>query len=90
MGIRPGQATAEHLDKLVSRLTLIGAIYLIFVCIVPEILVTNYSIPLQIGGTGILIMVNVVLDLVNQIQSHLFASRYGAGNAKKRRVRVRI
>jgi preprotein translocase subunit SecY len=90
LGIRPGQATAEHLDKLVSRLTLIGAIYLIFVCIVPEILVTNYSIPLQIGGTGILIMVNVVLDLVNQIQSHLFASRYGAGNAKKRRVRVRI
>ena len=90
LGIRPGQATAEHLDKLVSRLTLIGAIYLIFVCIVPEILVTNYSIPLQIGGTGILIMVNVVLDLVNQIQSHLFASRYGAGNVKKRRVRVRI
>ncbi len=90
LGIRPGQATAEYLDKLVSRLTLLGAIYLIFVCIVPEILVTNYSIPLQIGGTGILIMVNVVLDLVNQIQSHLFASRYGSGHAKKRRIRVRV
>jgi preprotein translocase subunit SecY len=90
LGIRPGQATAEYLDKLVSRLTLLGALYLIFVCIVPEILVTNYSIPLQIGGTGILIMVNVVLDLVNQIQSHLFASRYGSGHVKKRRVRVRV
>ena len=91
LGIRPGQATAEFLDRLVSRLTLIGAIYLIFVCIVPEILVTNYSIPLQVGGTGILIMVNVVLDLVNQIQSHMFASRYGAGGAtKKRRIRVRV
>lgn len=91
LGVRPGQATAEYLDKLVSRLTILGAIYLIFVCIVPEILVTNYSIPLQIGGTGILIMVNVVLDLVNQIQSHLFAGKYGnPNNVKKRRIRVRV
>ncbi len=90
LGIRPGSATAEFLDKVVSRLTLIGAIYLIFVCITPEILVTHYSIPLHIGGTGILIMVNVVLDLVNQVQSHLYASRYGSGGAtRKRRIRVR-
>jgi preprotein translocase subunit SecY len=69
---------------------LIGAIYLIFVCIIPEILVTNYSIPLQIGGTGILIMVNVVLDLVNQFQSHLYASKYGnIANTKKRRIKIR-
>ncbi len=88
LGIRPGAATAKHLDKIVSRLTLLGAIYLIFICSVPEILVTKYSIPLYIGGTGILIMVNVVMDLVNQIQSHLFASKYGS-NVKKRRVRVR-
>ncbi len=88
LGIRPGSATSVYLDKIVSRLTLIGAIYLIFVCITPEILVTHYSIPLHIGGTGILIMVNVVLDLINQVQSHLFASRYGSMN-KKRRVRVR-
>jgi preprotein translocase subunit SecY len=88
LGIRPGIATAEHLDKIVARLTLLGALYLIFVCITPEILVTNYSIPLHIGGTGILIMVNVVLDLVNQIQSHLFAGKYGSTN-KKRRVKVR-
>lgn len=89
LGIRPGVATAQHLDKVVSRLTLLGAIYLIFVCITPEILVTNYSIPLHIGGTGILIMVNVVLDLVNQVQSHLFANKYGSSATKKRRVRVR-
>lgn len=89
LGIRPGSATAQFLDNVVSRLTLIGAIYLIFVCIMPEILVTHYSIPLHIGGTGILIMVNVVLDLVNQVQSHLFAGKYGSSMTKKRRVRVR-
>ncbi len=89
LGIRPGVATSAYLDKIVSRLTLIGAIYLIFVCITPEILVTNYSIPLHIGGTGILIMVNVVLDLVNQVQSHLYAGKYGSSMTKKRRVRVR-
>jgi preprotein translocase subunit SecY len=88
LGVRPGVATANFLDKIVSRLTLIGAVYLIFVCVTPEILVTHYSIPLHIGGTGILIMVNVVLDLVNQVQSHLFAGKYGS-NTKKRRVRVR-
>ncbi len=89
LGIRPGSSTAQFLDKVVSRLTLLGAIYLIFVCITPEILVTHYSIPLQIGGTGILIMVNVVLDLVNQVQSHLYANKYGSSMTKKRRVRVR-
>ncbi len=88
LGVRPGAATSTHLDKIVSRLTLLGAIYLIFVCSVPEILVTKYSIPLHIGGTGILIMVNVVMDLINQIQSHLFSSKYGSVT-KKRRVRVR-
>jgi len=90
LGVRPGMATAQHLDKVVSRLTLLGAIYLIVVCITPEILVTRYSIPLHIGGTGILILVNVVLDLVNQVQSHLLANKYGSGSgAKRRRVRVR-
>jgi len=91
LGIRPGSATSQYLDRVVSRLTLIGAIYLIFVCVTPEILITHYSIPLHIGGTGILIMVNVVLDLVNQVQSHLYASKYGANNGapRKRRVRVR-
>lgn len=88
LGVRPGVATSSYLNQVVARLTLLGAIYLIFVCITPEILVTNYSIPLHIGGTGILIMVNVVLDLITQVQSHLFSSKYGA-NVKKRRVRIR-
>ena len=88
LGIRPGVNTSNYLDKIVSRLTLIGAVYLIFICSLPEILVTRYSIPLHTGGTGILIMVNVILDLVNQIQSHLFTSKYGSMN-KRRRVRVR-
>ena len=88
LGIRPGKATSDYLDKVITRLTLIGAIYLIAVCIIPEILVTKYSIPLYFGGTGILIMVNVVLDLVNQVQSHLFNGKYGQ-SPKKRRVRIK-
>lgn len=88
LGVRPGVNTASYLDKIILRLTLIGSIYLVFICIVPEILVTRYSIPLTIGGTGVLIMVNVVLDLVNQIQSHLFSSKYGSQN-KRRRVKIR-
>lgn len=89
LGIRPGKETSKFLDRVISRLTLLGAIYLIFVCIVPEILVTHYSIPLYIGGTGILIMVNVVLDLVNQVQSHLLSDKYNSTNKPKRR-RVRV
>jgi preprotein translocase subunit SecY len=90
LGVRPGSATSQYLDKILARLTLIGSIYLIFVCIVPEILITKYSVPIYVGGTGILIMVNVILDLVNQFQSHLFSSKYGNNsNVRKRRVRVR-
>lgn len=89
LGVRPGKSTSDHLTKIINRLTLIGATYLIFICIIPEILVTRYSIPLATGGTGILIMVNVVLDLVNQMQSHLFSSRYGSDKPKRRRVKVR-
>ena len=88
LGIRPGANTANHLDDVIKRLTLIGAIYLVFICILPEILVTKYSIPLTIGGTGVLIMVNVVLDLVNQIQSHMFNSKYGS-QTRRRRVKIR-
>jgi preprotein translocase subunit SecY len=88
LGIRPGEGTASYLDSVIARLTTIGGIYLVAVCIIPEILITNYSMPLYIGGTGILIMVNVILDLVNQVQSHLFAGKYNAGG-KRRKVRMR-
>jgi preprotein translocase subunit SecY len=88
LGVRPGTSTATYLDKVIFRLTFFGAIYLIFVCIVPEILMTRYSLPLHIGGTGVLIVVNVILDLVSQIQSHMFSGKY-SNVAKRRRVRMR-
>ena len=89
LGIRPGVATSEYLDKIISRLTLIGAIYLIVICAIPETIIARTSIPLHIGGTGVLIMVNVVMDLINQIQSHMFAGKYGSGINKKKRVKIR-
>lgn len=87
-GVRPGAHTSGYLDKVIARLTLIGAIYLMFICIIPEILIVNYSIPLHIGGTGVLIVVNVILDLINQVQSHLFAGKYN-NTGKRKRVKIR-
>ena len=89
LGVRPGKATSDHLDKIISRLTLLGAIYLIIICVIPETIIARTSIPLHIGGTGILIMVNVVMDLINQIQSHMFAGKYGSGTGKKKRIKIR-
>lgn len=89
LGVRPGVATSEFLDKIISRLTMLGAFYLIIICAIPETLIARSSIPIHIGGTGILIMVNVVMDLINQIQSHMFAEKYGAGVNKKKRVKIR-
>ena len=88
LGIRPGVNTSSYLDKIIARLTLLGAIYLIIICIIPEILITKYSVPLHIGGTGALIIVNVVLDLIVQVQSHSFSSKYSS-NVKRKRVRMR-
>jgi preprotein translocase subunit SecY len=87
-GIRPGSSTSSYLDKIITRLTLIGALYLAFVCVIPEILIVNYSIPLHIGGTGVLIIVNVILDLINQVQSHLFAGKYN-NSGKRKRIKLR-
>lgn len=75
-GIRPGQQTAKYLDYVTTRITTVGAIYLAFVCVVPEIVISKYSLPLFLGGTSLLITVNVILDFVGQIQSHLFAHQY--------------
>jgi preprotein translocase subunit SecY len=88
-GVRPGVATSDYLDNIALRITLIGSIYLMIICIVPEVIISKTSLPLHIGGTGILIMVNVVMDLVNQIQSHLIANKYGSNFNKKKRIRVR-
>ncbi len=88
-GIRPGQQTAEYLDYVLTRLTAVGAIYLSVVCVMPEIFVAKYSVPFQLGGTGLLIVVSVTLDFVTQVQSHLFAHQY-EGLIKKARLKGRL
>ncbi len=75
-GIRPGKNTAEYLDFVLTRLTVVGALYLSLVCAVPELLISNYSVPFYLGGTSLLIVVNVTMDTIAQIQSHLFAHQY--------------
>ena len=85
-GIRPGQPTAEYLDYVLTRLTVLGAIYLSAVCIFPELLISQYSVPFYFGGTSLLIVVTVTLDTVAQIQSHLMAHQY-EGLIKKSNLR---
>jgi len=75
-GIRPGKHTAEFFTYIINRLTCVGAAYLCIVCTVPEILIAEYSVPFYLGGTSLLIVVNVVIDFVGQVQSHLFAHQY--------------
>ena len=88
-GIRPGQQTAEYLDYVLTRLTAVGAIYLSLVCVMPELFVAKYSVPFQLGGTGLLIVVNVTIDFVTQVQSHLFAHQY-EGLIRKSRLKGKI
>ncbi len=76
-GIRPGKASEEYFDYLLNRLTVVGAIYLVVICIIPEILSSQSGIQLALGGTSLLIVVNVTMDTVSQIQSHLIAHQYG-------------
>ena len=76
-GIRPGKSTADYLDYVLTRITVIGAAYLTFICLVPEYLVAKAGIPFYLGGTSLLIVVNVTIDTVTQIQSHLLAHQYG-------------
>lgn len=85
-GRRPGKNTAEYFDYLLTRLTVVGSIYLSVICIVPELLMNKYSMAFALGGTSFLIVVNVVLDTFTQIQTHLFSSRY-EGLVKKMRLK---
>jgi preprotein translocase subunit SecY len=84
-GIRPGQPTAQYFDRVLTRLTVLGAGYLALVCLLPEILISNYSVPFYFGGTSLLIIVSVTMDTVAQVQSHLFAHQY-EGLIKKARL----
>ncbi|MEZ5682074.1 MAG: preprotein translocase subunit SecY [Erythrobacter sp.] len=76
-GIRPGKRTEEYLDYVLTRITVIGAIYLTVVCVVPEWGIAQTGVPLFLGGTSLLIVVNVTVDTISQIQSHLLAHQYG-------------
>jgi preprotein translocase subunit SecY len=87
-GIRPGKNTAAYLDYVLTRLTVLGAAYLTFVCLLPEVLIAQYNLPFYIGGTSLLIVVTVTMDTVAQIQSHLLAHQY-EGLIKKTKLRGR-
>ena len=85
-GIRPGKRTAEYLDYVLTRLSVIGAIYLVFVCLLPELLIAEVGVPFYFGGTSLLIVVSVTMDTITQIQSHLMAHQY-QGLIEKWRIR---
>jgi preprotein translocase subunit SecY len=75
-GYRPGVHTAEFLDYVLTRLTVVGAAYLALICVLPEILITKYSIPFYLNGTSLLIVVSVGIDTITQVQTHLIAHQY--------------
>ncbi len=88
-GIRPGANTADHIDKVLSRLTFIGAVYVALICIVPVILAGRMNIPFYFGGTALLICVGVSLDTIGQIEAHLVSREYD-GFVKGGRIRGRL
>ena len=87
-GIRPGERTAEYIDYVLSRITVVGAIYLAIVCLVPEILISYASVPFYLGGTSLLIVVSVTMDTVAQVQGYLLAHQY-EGLIRKSKLRGR-
>lgn len=88
-GIRPGKRTQDYLDYVLTRITVVGAIYLTLVCVIPEYMIAQTGIPLFLGGTSLLIVVNVTVDTISQIQSHLLAHQYG-DLIKKARLKGRL
>ena len=88
-GIRPGENTAHYLDYVITRLTVLGAAYLTVLCILPEFLIAYFNVPFFLGGTTLLIVVSVILETVNQIQSHLVAYQY-EGLIKKAKLKGRL
>jgi preprotein translocase subunit SecY len=87
-GIRPGTATADHLDFILTRLTVLGAAYLTVVCLLPEFLTSQFSAPFYMGGTSLLIVVSVTIDTIGKVQSHLMAQQY-EGLIRKAKLRGR-
>lgn len=87
-GIRPGAPTADYLDSVLTRITFVGALYLVFICLLPEILIARVGVPFYLGGTSLLIVVTVTMDTVAQIHSHMIAHQY-EGLIKKSKLRGR-
>ncbi len=87
-GIRPGQQTADYIDAVLTRITVIGAAYIIFICLLPEFMIAKYALPFYLGGTSLLIVVSVTMDTVAQIHSHLIAHQY-EGLIRKTRLKGR-
>ncbi|NND64725.1 MAG: preprotein translocase subunit SecY, partial [Gammaproteobacteria bacterium] len=75
-GIRPGDQTAQYLDKILTRLTFWGALYVTVVCLIPEFLILKWALPFYFGGTSLLIIVVVVMDFMSQVQAHLMSQQY--------------
>ena len=87
-GIRPGKKTADFIDKALTRLTVIGAIYVSVVCVIPTVLISRYNVPFYFGGTALLIVVGVAIDTISQIESHMVMRNY-EGFMKKGRIKGR-
>jgi preprotein translocase subunit SecY len=87
-GIRPGQRTADYIDRVLSRVTLVGAIYVATVCVLPTILISQFNVPFYFGGTALLIVVGVALDTVAQIETHMLTRSY-QGFMRRGRLRGR-
>ncbi len=85
-GMRPGKSTANYLDFVLTRITAVGALYLVFICLLPEFMISKFSLPFYFGGTSLLIVVTVTMDTVAQIHSHLIAHQY-EGLIKKSKLR---
>ena len=87
-GIRPGERTAEYIDYVLTRITVVGAGYLAIVCLIPEMLISYAAVPFYFGGTSLLIVVSVTMDTVAQVQGYLLAHQY-EGLIKKSKLRGR-
>jgi len=88
-GIRPGKKTSEFIERILSRVTFIGAIYISFVCVLPTLLVRKFNVPFYFGGTALLIVVGVALDTIQQIESHLILRHYDGLVKKSARIKGR-
>jgi preprotein translocase subunit SecY len=86
-GVRPGQQTAQYIDNVMTRLTLVGALYITVVCLLPEFLIIYWNVPFYFGGTSLLIIVVVVMDFMSQVQTYVISHQY-EGLLKKSNMQI--